>query len=108
MAWAGGQPPHAANSRAPLRIVARVDALMAQRVEVGIVFQMMLGDADARDYFRSCGVPDAVADRVLSQPQRRRGLHDASGVRIAAPVVEDDESVMRPLRRQPLKAVGAP
>lgn len=78
-----------ADVRTPLLLVAghrfhhgvRCDVVTAQRVEVGLIFQAMLGSADALDYMLKNGVPQAVAQRVLSQPLRRRGRHDASGIR---------------------------
>ncbi len=72
----GGPPPGK---------LARDEVLMAQHVEVGLVFQAMLGDADAIAYFRSVGVPDSVARRVMTQPHLRRAVYDANGARLPAP-----------------------
>jgi DNA-binding response OmpR family regulator len=43
----------------------RTDELTAQRIEVALVYQQMLGTADAQDYLSSLGVPEPVARRVL-------------------------------------------
>lgn len=61
--------------------MGRPDALTAQRVEVGIVLHAMLGMSAATDYFGKHGINEAVALRVLSPTGRRRGNHDASGIR---------------------------
>lgn len=65
----------------PLRSIGRPDTLTAQRVEVGIVLHAMLGEAAASDYFAKHNIAPGVALRVLSAAGRRRGTHDASGVR---------------------------
>lgn len=81
---ASSAPAQAEQSRPPegaVRSMGRPDTLTAQRVEVGIVLHAMLGLSAATDYFAKHGVDDAVAQRVLGQPARRRGQHDASGVR---------------------------
>ncbi len=81
---ASNAPAQADQTRAPegaLRSMGRPDTLTAQRVEVGIVLHAMLGMSAATDYFAKHGVDEAVALRVLSQPGRRRGQHDANGVR---------------------------
>jgi hypothetical protein len=44
----------------------RLDRLMAQRVEVAIVFREMLGAADAAEYMAANGIAQHVADRVLA------------------------------------------
>jgi hypothetical protein len=64
-----------------VRVLGRPDTLTAQRVEVGMVLHAMLGMAAAVDYFGKHGVNDAVVQRVLSNQGRRRGTHDANGVR---------------------------
>ena len=61
--------------------MGRPDALTAQRVEVGIVLHAMLGLSAATDYFCKHGINEALARRVLSVTGRRRGNHDASGIR---------------------------
>ena len=65
----------------PLRTIGRPDTLTAQRVEVGIVLNAMLGLSAATDYLRKHAVDDSVMQRVLSATGRRRGTHDASGIR---------------------------
>ena len=64
-----------------VRSMGRPDTLTAQRVEVGIVLHAMLGMSAATEYFGKHGVNDAVALRVLSPTGRRRGSHDANGIR---------------------------
>jgi hypothetical protein len=64
-----------------VRVLGRPNTLTAQRVEVGIVLHAMLGMQAAIDYFGKHGVNDAVAERVLSGAGRRRGNHDANGIR---------------------------
>jgi hypothetical protein len=66
---------------APLRVAGRPDILTAQRVEVGIILQAMLGAHAAAEYLENNAVPREVALRVLFQHHLRRGRHDASGVR---------------------------
>lgn len=44
----------------------RTDHLMAQRVDVAIVFRDMLGPEDAAAYMAQNGIPDSVAQRVLA------------------------------------------
>ena len=65
----------------PLRTIGRPDSLTAQRVEVGIVLNAMLGVAAATEDLSKHAVDDGVMQRVLSPTGRRRGNHDASGVR---------------------------
>ncbi len=65
----------------PLRTIGRPDSLTAQRVEVGIVLNAMLGLAAATEYLSKHAVAVEVMLRVLSTGGRRRGTHDASGVR---------------------------
>jgi hypothetical protein len=65
---------------ATLRIAGRPDFLTAQKVEVGIILQAMLGTSAAAEYLENNAVAAAVAKRVLFQPQLRRGRHDASGI----------------------------
>jgi hypothetical protein len=77
--------PDAAQARSgarPFRSIGRPDTLTAQRVEVGIVLQAMLGMSAASDYFAKHDVDMDVALRVLSPLGRRRGSHDANGIRL--------------------------
>jgi hypothetical protein len=71
-------PPNA--GAAPLRLAVRPDLLTAQRVEVAIILQAMLGTSAAAQYLENNAVDPMVAQRVLFQPQLRRGRHDASGI----------------------------
>lgn len=66
---------------APLRAAGRPDLLTAQRIEVGIILQAMLGTPTAAEYMANNDIDPAVVQRVLHQPHLRRGTHDASGVR---------------------------
>ena len=50
----------------------RTNHLMAQKVDVGIVFVDMLGMADGLAYLRDAGVPESVIERVLPHPGLRR------------------------------------
>jgi hypothetical protein len=70
-----------APASAALRLTGRPDQLTAQKVEVGIVLQAMLGTAAAAEYFDNNAIDRAVALRVLFQPTMRRGRHDAFGIR---------------------------
>ncbi len=77
-------PPQCSEQRdvaLPLRTIGRPDSLTAQRVEVGIVLNAMLGMSAATEYLSKHAVNDCVMQRVLSPTGRRRGNHDASGVR---------------------------
>lgn len=65
----------------PLRTIGRPDTLTAQRVEVGMVLHAMLGRSAAAEYLIKHAVDPGVMERVLSGNGRRRGTHDASGVR---------------------------
>lgn len=65
--------PHLAN---------RPDHLTAQKVEVGIILQAMLGTQAAVEYMDNNAINRAVAARVLNQPELRRGRHDAQGIRV--------------------------
>jgi CheY-like chemotaxis protein len=49
----------------------RTDELTAQRIEVALVYQQMLGTVDAQDYLSSLGVPESVARRVLQSDATR-------------------------------------
>lgn len=50
----------------------RKDSLTAQRVEVGLVFQQMLGTDEAAEYMRTNHIPGDVIKRVLDTPADRR------------------------------------
>jgi hypothetical protein len=65
----------------PLRVVGRPDVLTAQKVEVAIILQAMLGTIGAAEYLADNAIAMSVSLRVLTQPERRRGLHDDCGVR---------------------------
>lgn len=65
----------------PFRFIGRPDTLTAQRVEVGLVLQAMLGEAAACEYFAKHDIDGALAQRVLNPAGRRRGSHDVNGVR---------------------------
>ena len=43
----------------------RQDALLAQRVETGLIFMEMLGIDDALAYWRTSEVPEAIIDRLI-------------------------------------------
>lgn len=49
----------------------RIDLLTAQRVEVALVFQSMLGTEPAAEYLRNAGVPVWITARVLGSNRRR-------------------------------------
>jgi hypothetical protein len=70
----------ARKNAAPLYVSGRPDALTAQKVEVAIILQAMLGTATAEEYLENNSVDATVAHRVLHQPQCRRGRHDAFGI----------------------------
>ena len=74
-------PCPARDASLPLRTIGRPDTLTAQRVEVAIVLNAMLGRPAALDYLGKHAVDDDVILRVLSPAGRRRGSHDASGIR---------------------------
>jgi hypothetical protein len=65
---------------APTQRRGRPDALTAQKVEVAIILQAMLGTQTAEEYLQNNAVDVAVAQRVLYRPQQRRGRHDANGI----------------------------
>jgi hypothetical protein len=60
----------------------RPDHLTAQKVEVGIILQAMLGTQAAIDYMENNAINRKVAARVLHHPELRRGRHDQHGVRV--------------------------
>jgi hypothetical protein len=64
-----------------LRVTGRPDALTAQKVEVGIILQAMLGTQAAAEYLENNAIERSVALRVLFEPHLRRGHHDAFGIR---------------------------
>ena len=64
--------------------VERHDRLTAQKVEVGIILQAMLGTQAALEYMDNNAIHRSVAARVLNQPEMRRGRHDAHGIQVAA------------------------
>lgn len=63
-------------------IPGRPDLLTAQKVEVGIILQAMLGTQAALEYMDNNAIARTVAARVLNQPDLRRGRHDAHGIRL--------------------------
>ena len=63
-----------------LRVVRRPDLLTAQKVEVSIILQAMLGTAVAATYLADNEVKLTVSMRVLTKPGLRRGRHDANGI----------------------------
>ncbi|HEU5435453.1 MAG TPA: hypothetical protein VFU95_03475 [Telluria sp.] len=56
--------------------------MTAQKVEVGIILQAMLGTQAAIDYMENNAINRKVAARVLHHPELRRGRHDQHGVRV--------------------------
>ena len=64
-----------------LRVAGRPDTLTAQKVEVGIILQAMLGTPAAAEYLDNNAIARSVALRVLFEPHLRRGHHDADGIR---------------------------
>ncbi|RFP32405.1 hypothetical protein [Duganella sp. BJB476] len=52
----------------------RSDRLTAQKVEVGIVFQEMLGVEDAAEYFATYNLPSQIVERILGGIKRRRNV----------------------------------
>ena len=63
-----------------LRIISRTDNLTAQRIDVSLILQAMLGTLAAAEYLAAQGVALEVTMRVLSRPGLRRGEHDANGI----------------------------
>lgn len=45
----------------------RLDTVTSERVNVGLVFQRVMGESHAREYLESCAVPIDVINRVLSE-----------------------------------------
>lgn len=64
----------------PLRVIGRGDTLTAQKVEVGIILQAMLGTGGAAEYLSDNSVHISVSLRVLTKPALRRGNHDEFGI----------------------------
>lgn len=50
----------------------RKEHLIAQKVEVALVFQQMLGSAEAHAYLAGNGIAEDVIARVLYHPESRR------------------------------------
>jgi len=66
----------------------RSNVLNAQKVNVGIVFNNMLGCEEAVLYMSKNGIPDAVAARVLDHARQRR----KNDVRPLAPTAPGGEN----------------
>lgn len=64
----------------PLRVIGRGDTLTAQKVEVGIILQSMLGTVGAAEYLADNSVHISVSLRVLTKPALRRGNPDEFGI----------------------------
>lgn len=58
----------------PLLPERRVDGMTAQRVEVSLIFQLMLGTSAGAEYLLASGVAASVALRVLGSQDRRPSL----------------------------------
>ena len=56
----------------------RKDQLSAQKVEVALVFQQMLGTAEAEAYLAMNGFPAEMIARVLARPDLRRCYTDST------------------------------
>ena len=56
----------------------RKDHLMAQKLEVALVFQQMLSTAEAEAYLVSNGIAASVIERVLFRPELRRCYADTT------------------------------
>ena len=57
-----------------LTLDRRVDSVTAQRVEVSLVFQLMLGTLAGAEYLQASGVAECIATRVLGSQIRRASL----------------------------------
>ena len=55
-------------------VVQRRNELMAQTIDRGVGLQQSVSTMCAFEYLHSEGIPHQIAQRVLSQPARRRGL----------------------------------
>ncbi|WP_426113849.1 hypothetical protein [Massilia sp. PWRC2] len=75
-------PDYSGSASAATPQPGRPDYLTAQKVEVGIILQAMLGTQAAVEYMASNAINHGVAARVLNQPEKRRGRHDQHGVRV--------------------------
>jgi hypothetical protein len=75
--------PQGRPAPAPSTPAGRPDHLTAQKVEVGIILQAMLGTQAAIEYMHSNAINHRVVARVLNQPELRRGRHDAHGIRVS-------------------------
>ena len=64
--------PAAAALPSPKHALGRPDSLTAQRIEVGLILNTMLGVSAASDYLARQSVSAKVARRVLSESGRRR------------------------------------
>ena len=53
---------------------ARVNHVLADSIDVGLIYWEIFGTAAARDYLMTNGVARAVAARVLSGPRRQWDL----------------------------------
>jgi hypothetical protein len=60
--------------------LGRPDSLTAQRIEVGLVLNTMLGVSAASDYLARQSVRAKVAERVLSASGRRRRSDDSASL----------------------------
>ncbi|HEX8479184.1 MAG TPA: hypothetical protein VF663_12660 [Telluria sp.] len=56
----------------------RKDQLSAQKVEVALVFQQMLGTAEAEAYLALNGFPAEMIARILARPDLRRCYTDST------------------------------
>lgn len=56
--------------------LGRPDSLTAQRIQVGLVLNAMLGASAASDYFARQSVNTKIARRVLSEAGRRRSTDE--------------------------------
>jgi len=77
------EPRPAQPARAPVtpaRPLGRPDGLTAQRIEVGLVLNTMLGASAASDYFARQHVSAKVVQRVLSESGRRRRSDDSASL----------------------------
>ena len=77
----------------------RVDHLMAQRVDVGIILLDMLDAAEGAAYLARAGVPRHVIDRVTHRPHQRR---------TQVPASLDSDSALKDGVCKPLSAARPP
>ena len=78
--WTGQDSVNQAAPSGALRVVGRPDVLTAQKVEVSIILQAMLGTSVAAEYLADNEVGLGVSMRILTKPGLRRGRHDANGI----------------------------